>query len=84
MPESAVNFGDTAINSSSKIPSLMRRGIGKGLDEGKGKKKVVFKSQKKNKIVIFKVLIFLSGQSKNWRIKKSKNHSDEFSTCSLV
>lgn len=38
MPESAVGFGDTAINSSSRIPSLIRRGIGKGLDEGTGKK----------------------------------------------
>lgn len=84
MPESAVGFRDTAINSSSKISSLMTRGIGKGLNEGKGKKNVVFKSQKKNKIVLSKILIFLSGHSKNWRIKKSKNHSDEFSSCSLV
>lgn len=57
MPESAVGFGDTAINSSSRIPSFIRRGIGKGLDEGKGKKTVVFKSQKKNKIVISKILL---------------------------
>lgn len=39
MPESAVGFGDTAINSSSKIPSLMRRDMGKGLDKGKEKRK---------------------------------------------
>lgn len=40
MPEIAMGFADTAINSSSKIPSLMRKDMGgKGLDKGKEKRK---------------------------------------------